>query len=221
MASVTVAAGQAVDMADVAMAPAIGGPSTGSVTKGFWGRFAQAYYDDWHPAPVVANAAPASAAPAYRGYPPPESNPPYPFAVWPIGGTPWIGYNNATQYPLTTALQNGPNGEWWKKANIQIYGWANAGMNLSSSTESVGGKYANAPAAYNQIPNSIQLDQLTLYVERVPDTIQKGTFRLGFPVDSVIWARITASPPPKVISAISFCTPSRMARWETSMATIR
>ena len=41
-----------------------------------------------------------------------------------MGGTPWIGYPNATQYPLTTALQTGPHGEWWKKANIQIYGWA-------------------------------------------------------------------------------------------------
>ena len=91
----------------------------------------------------------------HRGYDPPESNPPYPFAVWPIGGTPWIGYNNATSYPLTTALQNGPNGDWWKKWNIQIYGWANAGFNFSTSTQSVGGKYANAPMGYNQIPELI------------------------------------------------------------------
>jgi len=181
VASVTVAAGQTVDMADITMAPAGAGATGGSVTKGFWGRFAQAYADDWHPAPTptLAPGAPA-AAPTYRGYPPPESNPPYPFSVWPIGGTVWIGYNNATQYPLTTALQTGPHGEWWKKANIQIYGWANAGMNLSSSNQSVGGKYANAPMAYNQIPNSIQLDQLTLYVERTPDTVQKDHFDWGF-----------------------------------------
>lgn len=178
VAAVTVVAGQTVDVAAIAMARASAAPAGGSVTKGFWGRFAQAYYDDWHPAPSPPSS--VSAAPAYRGEPPPESNPPFPFAVWPIGGTVWIGYNNATQYPLTTALLNGPHGEWWKKANIQIYGWANAGMNLSSSTESVGGKYANAPAAYNQIPNSIQLDQLTLYVERTPDTVQKDHFDWGF-----------------------------------------
>ncbi|MGA3188454.1 MAG: TonB-dependent receptor [Bryobacteraceae bacterium] len=140
---------------------------------GFFSRLAKAYYDDWHPGPD-------GDASKYRGYPPPESNPPYPFAVWPIGGTPWIGYNNATSYPLTTALQNGPNGDWWKKWNIQIYGWANAGFNFSTSTQAVGGKYANSPMGYNQIPNSIQLDQLTLYIERTPDTVQTDHFDWGF-----------------------------------------
>jgi Putative beta-barrel porin-2, OmpL-like. bbp2/Carboxypeptidase regulatory-like domain len=140
---------------------------------GFFSRFAKAYSDDWHPGPAGEPA-------KFRGFPPPESNPPYPFSVWPIGGTPLIGYNNATSYPLTTALQNGPNGEWWKKANIQIYGWANAGFNFSTSTEAVGGKYANAPAGYNQIPNSFQLDQVTLYIERTPDTVQTDHFDWGF-----------------------------------------
>jgi hypothetical protein len=53
-------------------------------------------------------------------------------------------------------------------------------MNLSTSTQVEGGKYANALAAYNQIPNSIQLDQLTLYIERVPDTVQTDHFDWGF-----------------------------------------
>lgn len=140
---------------------------------GFFKRLAQAYYDDWHPGPE----GPPS---PHRFYDPPESNPPYPFAVWPVGGTPWIGYNNATSYPLTVALQNGPNGDFWKKWNIQIYGWAEAGFNFSTSNQSVGGKYANAPMGYNQIPNSFQLDQLTLYFERTPDTIQTDHFDWGF-----------------------------------------
>ena len=142
---------------------------------GFWKRLADAYWTDWFP--------PASATtdiPKYRGYPPPEDNPPYPFSVWPIGGTVWIGYPNATSYPLTTALYGSKHGQWLKDHNIQIYGWANAGMNFSTSTQAVGGKYANAPAAYNQIPNSIQLDQLTMYIERVPDTIQTDHFDWGF-----------------------------------------
>ena len=141
--------------------------------KGFWARFAQAYYDDWHPSG-------SSEAPKYRGYPMPESNPPYPFNVWPIGGTVLIGYPNATSYPLTTALYGSSHWQWLKKANIQIYGWANAGMNFSTSDQSQGGKYANAPAAYNQIPNSFQLDQFTLYIERTPDTIQTDHFDWGF-----------------------------------------
>jgi len=150
-----------------------GNAATAATQKGFWARFVQAYYDDWHPSA-------SSEAPKYRGFPMPESNPPYPFNVWPIGGTEWIGYPNATSYPLTTALYGSEHWQWLKKANIQVYGWAEAGMNLSTSTQSVGGKYANAPAAYNQIPNSIQLDQLTLYIERVPDTVQTDHFDWGF-----------------------------------------
>ena len=152
----------------------VAGAAAAAINRGFWGRFIKAYADDWHPPAGGTEEA------KYRGYPPPESNPPYPFTVWPIGGTVLIGYNNATAYPLTTALQNGPHGDWWKKANIQIYGWANAGMNFSSSTEQVGGKYANSPSAYNQIPNSIQLDQLVMYIERTPDTVQKDHFDWGF-----------------------------------------
>jgi hypothetical protein len=148
-------------------------PKDAKKPAGFFSRLAKAYYDDWHPGPDTGDA-------KHRFYDPPESNPPYPFAVWPIGGAPWIGYNNATSYPLTTALQNGPNGEWWKKWNIQIYGWANAGFNFSTSTQAVGGKYANAPMGYNQIPNSFQLDQVTLYIERTPDTIQTDHFDWGF-----------------------------------------
>ena len=156
--------------------PAIVAPVTNvsaAATPGFFRRLAAAYRNDWNPPAGAENAPP----PAYRGYPPPVSNPPFPFAVWPMGGTPWIGYPNATQYPLTTALQNGPHGEWWKKANIQIYGWADVGMNISTSHN---GPYANAPAAYSQISNSFVLDQATLYIERVPDTIQTDHFDWGF-----------------------------------------
>lgn len=152
-----------------------GNASAAAGQKGFWARFFQAYYDDWHP---PANA--STDMPKYRGDPMPESSPPFPFNVWPIGGTVWIGYPNATSYPLTTALYGSKHFDWLKRNNIQIYGWANAGMNLSTSTEAKGGKYANSPASYNQIPNSIQLDQLTLYVERVPDTIQTDHFDWGF-----------------------------------------
>jgi hypothetical protein len=162
------------DPADLfAIAPAATAPVEPS-SGNFWSRLAKAYYDDWHSNP---DESPMS---MYRGYPPPEQNPPFPFNVWPIGGTVWIGYPNATAYPLWTALSTGKHGDWWKKHNIQIYGWANAGLNFSTSNQSEGGKYANAPAAYNQIPNSIQLDQFTTYIEKVPDTIQTDHFDWGF-----------------------------------------
>lgn len=138
---------------------------------GFFGRLAKAYWDDWHP------GAENGEVPKYRGYPMPVTNPPFPFAVWPIGGTVWIGYPNATSYPLTTAIYGGKHGQWLKNANIQIYGWVDVGMNISTSHD---GPYANAPAAYAQAPNSVLLDQATLYIERVPDTIQTDHFDWGF-----------------------------------------
>ena len=161
------------------VAPAVTPPVTNVAPAGFWKRFAQAYKDDWHPAPAPAvSATPAPGAePAYRGDPPVVSNPPFPFTVWPMGGTVWIGYNNSTQYPLTTALQTGPHGDWWKKANIQVYGWGDLGMNISTSHAR---PYGNSPAAYAEVPNAFTLDQLTLYVERTPDTIQTDHFDWGF-----------------------------------------
>ena len=110
------------------LVPAPAAVSAQSAPKGFWSRFGKAYLDDWHPGPDSGEA------PKFRGFPAPISNPPYPFTVWPIGGTVWIGYPNATAYPLTTALQTGPHGDWWKKANIQVYGWLDVGMNVSSSS---------------------------------------------------------------------------------------
>jgi hypothetical protein len=142
-----------------------------AVPAGFWKRFIKAYSDDWHPAPGPGDA------PKFRGYPAPVDSPPYPFTLWPMGGTVNIGYNNATAYPLTTALQTGPHGDWWKKANIQIYGWMDLGMNISTSSAL---PYGNLPAAYSEVPNTFQVDQATLYIERTPDTIQTDHFDWGF-----------------------------------------
>lgn len=151
-------------------------PSTSTHGGNFFGRFARAYWNDWHPSSTESAAAP------YRGYPAPVSNPPFPFSVWPIGGTVWIGYPNATSYPLTQAIYGGKHGEWLKKANIQLYGWADVGMNLSTSHD---GTYANAPAAYPQIANSVMLNQATFYIERVPDTVQRDHFDWGFRVTNL------------------------------------
>jgi Putative beta-barrel porin-2, OmpL-like. bbp2/Carboxypeptidase regulatory-like domain len=165
---------------DVPLADSIGGSKNVSAASkpGFFKRFANAYWTDWHPAPsTAATSTSSNGEPAYRGYPPPVSNPPFPFNVWPIGGTPWIGYPNSTSYPLTVALQTGPHGDWWKKANIQIYGWLDVGANVSTSHDR---PYGNLPAAYPEQPNGVQLDQATLYIERVPDTIQTDHFDWGF-----------------------------------------
>jgi hypothetical protein len=157
--------------ADFTLAP----PGSGAVSTvnpgGFWKRLARAYTDDWH------DTTPSGPTPKYRGYEAPESNPPFPFTVWPYGGSPVIGQPNTNQPPLMTALYNGPHGEAWQASKIQIYGWVDVGANLSSSNRS---GPANAPAAYYVYPNSVQLDQAVLYIERVPDTVQTDHFDWGF-----------------------------------------
>ncbi len=140
---------------------------------GFVRRFLQAYADDWHPPAEVQNAPP----PAYRGDPPVMDNPPYPFTVWPMGGTVNIGQPNQTPYPLTSALLGGAHGDFWKQSGIQMYGWINVGMNISSSKN---GAFANTPASYDVVSNSVQLDQATFYIERDPDTVQTDHFDWGF-----------------------------------------
>ena len=152
-------------------------PARNTTASGnFFQRLGHAYWNDWHP--PQAESTPA----AFRGYPAPVSNPPFPFTVWPMGGTVNIGYPGSTAYPLTTALYGGKHGDWLKKNNIQIYGWLDVGMNLSSSHDGV---YANAPAAYPQVANAFTLDQTTLYIERVPDTVQRAHFDWGFRVASL------------------------------------
>lgn len=137
-------------------------------------RLGAAYWEDWHAKPST------DPAPAYRGYAAPISNPPYPFTVWPIGGTVNIGQPFIIATPMMTAIYGGKSGDAWRKSRIAIYGWMNIGMNLSSSSDTSGGRYANAPAAYSQKPNTIQLNQFALYVERQPDTVQKEHVDWGF-----------------------------------------
>jgi len=60
--------------------------------------------------------------------------------------------------------------------HIQVYGWINVGGNLSNETVQGG----NWPAAYLYNPNTVSLDQAVVYVERLPDTVQKDHVDWGF-----------------------------------------
>jgi len=162
--------------ADFMLVPPPNGPATNVARGGFWKRFAQAYVDDWHDRGV------GGPEPKYRGYPAPETNPPWPFTVWPYGGSPVIGQPNTNQPALMTALYNGPNGEKWQDSKVQIYGWIDTGFNISSSNK---GHFANAPAAYYIVPNRVELNQAALYFERVPDTVQTDHFDWGFRFTSI------------------------------------
>lgn len=125
-------------------------------------------------------------APASRrdGYPPqPQTSPPYPFTEWPYGGTTNLGVTrpSSVDSPLMVALSHTAAGSWLNENHIQIYGWVDVGGNLSTNTVRGG----NAPAAYSYNPNTVQLDQGVIYVERLPDTVQKDHIDWGFRVSGI------------------------------------
>jgi hypothetical protein len=151
-------------------------PASGSVAsetqenRRFFYRLGKAHWDDWK------GVATDEADPPRRGYPAPVSSPPFPFSDWPYGGSPTIGAPDTNVGPLMNALYTGENGKSWENSRIKIYGWVNAGFNVSTSDK----HYGNAPAAYYIQPNSVQLDQTALYIERTPDTVQNDHFDWGF-----------------------------------------
>jgi hypothetical protein len=101
----------------------------------------------------------------------PINSPPFPFSDH-IG--PNIGYRDTSKWPLMEAIYNGPNGDWWKKSRIKIYGWVDPSYNASTSRQS------NIPLSYSIVPNSLQLSQAILIFERMTDTVQRENYDWGF-----------------------------------------
>ena len=101
----------------------------------------------------------------------PETTPPMPFTEWPYGGTTAIGVTRpgSIDSPLMVAIANTDPGKWLNDNHFQIYGWVDPGFNISSNTQRPGG---NAPIAYAYTPNTVQLDQAVVYLDRFPDTVQ-------------------------------------------------
>ena len=111
--------------------------------------------------------------------PAPETTPPVPFTDWPYGGTTALGGNRtgSVDSPLMVAIANTSLGKWLNDTGIQVYGWADPGGNVSTNSVR---KQGNSPIAYAAYPNTVQLDQLVLYAERTPDTIQTDHIDWGF-----------------------------------------
>jgi hypothetical protein len=114
----------------------------------------------------------------------PQSAPPMPYTEWPYGGTESIGVTrpNSIDSPLMVALGNTQLGHAMNDAHVQVYGWVAPGGNLSTNTTKPGG---NAPAAYDYTPNTVQLDQAVVYIERLADTVQNDHFDWGFRVSAL------------------------------------
>jgi hypothetical protein len=155
------------------------GCTKGSENEGFFQRFKESYVShlEWDgPDPA------APPATVVGGTPVPESNPPWPYSTWNIGGSEAIGVDNRYYNALMDALYCGSGGQKLKDSRFTVFGWLEPGGNVSTShsrfnySTGTGGNY---PAAYSVEPNTIQLDQAALYLERTPDEVQRDHFDWG------------------------------------------
>ena len=142
----------------------------------FFVRLAHAYRNDWK---QTDDSDPETKR---RGYAAPVDGPPFPFSDWPYGGSPVLGAPWTQSAPLMQALWSGPKGDTWKRSGVQVYGWLNAGCNVSTSHKS---RYANFPEAYSEVADACIPDQQVLYIERQPDTVQTDHFDWGFRVTNL------------------------------------
>jgi putative OmpL-like beta-barrel porin-2/carboxypeptidase family protein len=136
--------------------------------EGFLRRLSQAYTNDWR------GSADSGPEPPRRALPSPLNSPPFPNSDWSYGGSPEIGAPDTNVPPLMEALYGGSNGDAWEQSRVKVYGWLEGSLNLSTSHNS------NYPAAYDIFANRVELDQVVLYVERIPDTVQTDHFDWGF-----------------------------------------
>ncbi len=138
--------------------------------KTFLGRTLQFYREDWTQSDP-ANTAPAAPAPPRRGLPSPLDSPPFPSSDWSYGGSPVLGEPDTQSYPLMTVLNRRHDGAL---PRTKLYGWIEPTVNGSTSSAS------NLPEANDYIPNRLELNQAVIYVERLPDTVQRTRFDYGF-----------------------------------------
>jgi len=107
-----------------------------------------------------------------------------PFTEWPYGGTTPLGVTRtgSADSPLMTAIANTGTGQWMNNYGFQVYGWVDPGFNVSSNTTRPGG---NAPIAYIYTPNTVQLDQAVIYLDRFPDTVQTDHVDWGLRLSAI------------------------------------
>ena len=132
-------------------------------SKNFFARWREYYRQDWAP----AAAADTSPEPTRRGLPAPLESPPFPDEDWTYGGSPAIGLPDSNSYPLMTALKH-PN------SRTKIYGWINPTLNFSTSD------HENWPEANDEFADRFELNELTVYVERLPDSVQTDHIDWGY-----------------------------------------
>ena len=129
--------------------------------SGVFRRWMEFYQADWK------GTAPTGPAAPRRGVPSPLNSPPFPSADWSYGGSPTIGESDGNVYPLQTAI-NGARGR------TKVYGWIEPTLNLSTSRD------RNYPETNDIYSNRLELGQAVVYVERLPDSVQRDHVDWGF-----------------------------------------
>ena len=148
--------------ADQGIDPLLDGPKRSiPETKGFLARWAEFYRQDW------SRATASSPAPERRGLPSPLDSPPFPNADWSYGGSPVIGEPDRNSYPLMTAINQ-------TRSRTKIYGWVDPTLNFSASA------HRNDPEANDVYSNRFEMNQLVLYAERLPESVQRDHVDWGY-----------------------------------------
>src|SRR6202047_2906231 len=137
-------------------------PST-SEPKSFFARWADFYRQDWSGTPTAS----PTPTPARRGVPSPLDSPPFPNADWSYGGSPVIGEPDTNSYPLMTAINQA-------SSRTKVFGWVDPTLNFSTSA------HRNEPEANDLYSNRFEMNQLVLYVERSPDSVQRDHIAWGY-----------------------------------------
>jgi hypothetical protein len=133
--------------------------------RSLFARWAKFYEEDWK---GTAAAGPAALR---RGLPSPLNSPPFPSSDWSYGGSPTIGESDGNVYPLMTAIDGA-------RPRTKVYGWVEGSGNLSTSRD------RNSPVANDAFSNRIEMDQFVVYVERLPDSVQREHIDWGFHLTS-------------------------------------
>src|SRR6266478_5776843 len=148
--------------ADQGIDPLLDGPKRSiPETKGFLARWAEFYRQD------RAGATASLPAPRRLGLPSPLDSPPFPNADWSYGGSPVIGEPDTNSYPLMTAINQA-------RSRTKIYGWVDPTLNFSASA------HRNDPEANDVYSNRFEMNQLILYAERLPESVQRDHVDWGY-----------------------------------------
>lgn len=153
----------------------------------FWKRFDEAMLEQLGAPANVPPSPDAPPTPSTRRIPPaPFDSPPFPSGDWQIGGSQIIGDpGELPPYPLMQAIYDGPDGESVKESKVQMYGWVNVSGNISTSHPSKTSENGNFPLIYDLRPNRMELNQIVLYLERLPDENQTDHVDWGFRISGL------------------------------------